>query len=222
MDRFYLSTIPQNLGLNLNDAPPVLPNNRHELYGTTANPLDQNNLQDSKDAFERSAANVLVEGSFNVNSTSVDAWQAFLLSKAGISMNVVPGSRTDNRWSAVYNDSDDAGFVAFPRVPDPVFGVADNTTFDAEHPRKSFFARGGNHVTDHDEIRELAKAIVEEVKRRGPFLSMADFVNRRLVPDASGSSNATSIEQDYLGLMGTLDAAILKTSQISMDFNGET
>ncbi|MDB2681451.1 hypothetical protein N9Z14_02525 [Opitutales bacterium] len=213
MDRFYLSTIPQNRGLNLDDGTPVLPNNRHELYGTTATPLDQDNLQDSEDAFERSAANVLVEGSFNVNSTSVVAWEAFLLSKAGIAMQVDSLSRSDNRAFADYNTSGDAAFVAFPRVPDPVFGVADNAAFDAEHPRKSYFARGGNHVTDRTEIRELAKAIVEEVKRRGPFLSMADFVNRRLLPDASGSSSATSIEQDYQGLMGTLDAAIMKTSQ---------
>jgi hypothetical protein len=213
MDRFYLSTIPQNRGLNLNDGTPVLPNNRHELYGTTTNPLDTDNLQNSEEAFERSAANVLVEGSFNVNSTSVSAWEAFLLSKAGIEMQVDSLGRSDNGALANYNASGDAGFVAFPRVPDPVFGVKDNDAFDDEHPRKSYFARGGNHVTDRTEIRELAKAIVEEVKRRGPFLSMADFVNRRLVPDASGSSSATSIEQDYLGLMGTLDAAIMKTSQ---------
>lgn len=213
MDRFYLSTVPQNRGLNLNNGMPVLPNNRHELYGTTENPLDPDNLQDSEEAFERSAANVLVEGSFNVNSTSVSAWEAFLLSKAGIAIEVNSLSRSDNQCLDDYNDKDDPGFVAFPRVPDPVFGVSDNAAFDNEHPRKSYFARAGNHVTDRTEIRELAKAIVEEVKRRGPFLSMADFVNRRLVPDASGSSNATSIEQDYLGLMGTLDAAIMKTSQ---------
>ena len=213
MDRFYLSTIPQNRRLDLNDGTPVLPNNRHELYGTTTNPLDLDNLQDSEEAFERSAANVLVEGSFNVNSTSVDAWEAFLLSKAGIEMEVDLLGRSDTSVSADYNAAEDAAFVAFPRVPDPVFGVADNAAFDTEHPRKSYFARGGNHVTDRTEIRELAEAIVEEVKRRGPFLSMADFVNRRLVPDAPGASNARNIEQDYLGLMGTLDAAIMKTSQ---------
>jgi hypothetical protein len=148
-----------------------------------------------------------------VNSTSVDAWQAFLLSKAGIAISVDSLGRSDNQWSDDYNDSDDADLVAFPRVPDPVFGVADNAAFDAVYPGKSYFARGGNHVTDRTDIRELAKAIVDEVKRRGPFLSIADFDNRRLLPDASGSSSATSVEQDYQGLMGTLDAAIMKTSQ---------
>ena len=31
-----------------------------------------------------------------------------------------------------------------------------------------------------DELEALASGIVREVKRRGPFLSLAEFVNRRL------------------------------------------
>ena len=48
-----------------------------------------------------------------------------------------------------------------------------------------------------DEIQRLATAIVAEVKKRGPFLSLADFVNRRLADDETGR-------------MGALDAAIQK------------
>jgi hypothetical protein len=57
-----------------------------------------------------------------------------------------------------------------------------------------------------NEINALADAVVEEVKRRGPFLSMADFVNRRLVEDSAQP------EEDFLGLKGTLQAAIDKVS----------
>jgi hypothetical protein len=45
----------------------------------------------------------------------------------------------------------------------------------------------------------LAREIVNEVKLRGPFLSLSDFVNRRLVNDYS--TNRT-------GVMGPLQAAI--------------
>jgi hypothetical protein len=52
-----------------------------------------------------------------------------------------------------------------------------------------------------DETRELAKRIVIEVKTRGPFLSMADFLNRRLGNTPSALTRA-----------GALQAAIDNTS----------
>ncbi len=206
-DRFYLSTLPQNDSFDPADPSLSLPNNRHELYQSNNLPFTPERLQDSAEAFNESAAHILVEGAFNVNSTSVDAWEAFLLSKAGIQIPVNDLDRVDSDWADNYNESMGTDFVAFPRFPDPVFGIEDNTSYDSQHPRKSFAVRGGNHVTNSTEIRQLAAAIVEQVKRRGPFLSMADFVNRRLIEDSD------DLEADYLGLMGTIDAAILKTSQ---------
>ncbi|RYD46561.1 MAG: hypothetical protein EOP85_07205, partial [Verrucomicrobiaceae bacterium] len=46
------------------------------------------------------------------------------------------------------------------------------------------------------EIRELASAIVREVKQRGPFLGMADFVNRRLAQDETGEEDHGDDEGD--------------------------
>jgi hypothetical protein len=55
---------------------------------------------------------------------------------------------------------------------------------------------------DDDALTELSTAIVDEVRKRGPFLSVADFVNRRLKDD---------YQEDQTGLSGALQAAIDST-----------
>jgi hypothetical protein len=41
----------------------------------------------------------------------------------------------------------------------------------------------GRRTLTEEEIEGLARAIVKEVRKRGPFLSLADFVNRRVGSD---------------------------------------
>jgi len=57
---------------------------------------------------------------------------------------------------------------------------------------------------DDKQINELAGAVVEEIRARGPFMSMADFVNRRLINQRNPA--------DDFGLKGALQAAIDKTT----------
>ena len=51
----------------------------------------------------------------------------------------------------------------------------------------------GYRTLTPDEIKKLAEEIVAEVRTRGPFLSMSEFVNRRL-GSAGGLSNAGAIQ----------------------------
>jgi len=200
-DRFYLSTIPQTASLDLNqNQEHTLANTRHIL---TPNRLGkyppENELRNSRIGFEQSAGSIQVDGAFNVNSVSVNAWEALLLQAAGKTL------ETEN--DGTLNSAAESTFVAFPRFPDPVYGVENGEDF-AKLDAQDAEQHAGIFVTDRADIRLLAENIVAEVKRRGPFLSLADFINRRLIPDDS------DLDLDYQGLMGTMDAAIMRASQI--------
>jgi len=100
------------------------------------------------------SGHLLVDGMLNINSTSVNAWRALLAGTRKVSVQQADGSWTAASGSAM-------GRLMFPH--------------DGENQAWTGF-RG---LTD-DQIDLLAESIVQEVKARGPFLSMSDFVNRRL------------------------------------------
>lgn len=208
-DRFYLSTIPQTGAFDPAEEGLVLANNQLRLVPSAdGNYPTSTQIRNSQSAFNQSAANVLVEGAFNINSTSVEAWQSFLLSKAGRTLETAFGGNKGS-FGATYNPSGDEEIVLFPRFAEPVFGKSNASSFQFGDPRSDAFYRAGLHITNRASIQRLAETIVAEIKRRGPFLSMADFVNRRLIPDQA------SLDGDYMGLMGTLEAAIHRVSQQS-------
>ncbi len=136
------------------------------------------------------AADLRIDGAFNVNSTSVAAWTALLSSLNGVDVltrDPVDGSRP-------YLDVENPVL----RLRNPAGGPADHAA-DADRWR-------GFRSLSQEQIRQLAEKIVEEVKIRGPFLSLSDFVNRRLVEPDARDGNGTPI--GHTGLKGTLQAAI--------------
>jgi hypothetical protein len=121
--------------------------------------------------FHQAAYHLMVDGAFNVNSTRVEAWEAMLAATRG-------------------KDS----LTLFSRLLDPVegpHGQADRGTSET--------AWSGSRVLEDEEIERLAIAIVEEVRKRGPFLSLADFVNRRLAADETGRMGALQAAIDRAG-----------------------
>ena len=72
---------------------------------------------------------------------------------------------------------------------------------------------GGSREISKSQLRDLATAMVEEVKERGPFLSVAEFVNRRLGNDPNDANNQ----------MGALQEAIDQTTiNDSFDLTSQT
>lgn len=160
---------------------------RSDFLSTSAKPLPNRRLQAVKGAttaslsdYYKASSQVLLRGGFNVNSTDVAAWRALLSSTRGLNLG---GSATqDSPFPRSYNNAA-AGYVP-------------GSLYDSR------IWTGTRRLTDA-QITTLATQIVAEVKRRGPFYSVADFVNRRLVR-ASGSSSTAAAT----GLKGTLQAAI--------------
>ena len=117
----------------------------------------------------RIAANLTVDGAFNINSTDVEAWTSELSAMRGEAFQVEGGSPPA------------AALTAFPRFRNPL-GITDNNW-------------NGFRALSDPQIRTLAENLVNEVRLRGPFLSLAEFVNRR-------------VEDSELGKSGAIQAAI--------------
>ena len=142
------------------------------------------------DGYLKAAKHLMVDGMFNVNSTSVAAWQALF---AGIrerqlvyrdnsgslqKIEVPPGKRIAlSRFDTEVSDKE---------MDDPESGV----TMPDGSPGWS-----GVRFLDDDQLKKLAEECVKQVKRRGPFLNYSEFINRRL-------------SNDDLGLLGALQSAI--------------
>jgi hypothetical protein len=115
------------------------------------------------------ASLIRVDGLFNVNSTSVEAWKAMLGALKGQRVVVRDVSGAES-----IGEGGELTPVANLHSPQNVVAKG-NGNVDVKDPDQWV----GRRVLDDGEIDALARAIVKEVRKRGPFLSLADFINRR-------------------------------------------
>ncbi len=145
-----------------------LPNPRHRLH---LRPGDESLDQIVRDAGVRApkaiASRILVEGAFNINSTSTAAWKAILSSMEDLEF---PTLGTDGA-SASWEKPDG---IRLPRFGHSLTPKGWESSGSADDPA---FWRGFRTIGE-DELDRLAAAIVDEVRARGPFTSLAAFVNR--------------------------------------------
>ena len=167
-----------------------LSNGRYHHYKTGESTSDVKSELQAQDGYLKAARHLMVDGSFNVNSTSVDAWHALF---SGI-----------RERKLVYRDGNgilrEIGIpsgkrIALSRFNTEITNQEMNDPADGVTLPDGRQAWSGVRFLDDDQLRKLAKECVKQVKRRGPFLNYSEFINRRL-------------SNDDLGVMGALQSAI--------------
>ncbi len=121
-------------------------------------------------AWRKIASRFEVEGMFNVNSTSVTAWRALLGHARNQKIPYIESS--GNTWDVALSEPTDYAFTRTNVAGDT---RASNASFGDTDPEI-----GGYQVFDEQILDRLAEEIVIQVRLRGPFLSLAEFVNRQL------------------------------------------
>ena len=192
-DRFYFSSYPRSGAFDF--ATDKLVNARYRPF-RDANDVPLNDPTRFRGLF-LAAQNLLSDGAFNVNSTSVEAWKAVFSS-----LKTVP----------VGTESIAANLTApFARTLRQTGKNSDAIDGDSKAGNTVNAWKGFRNLTTA-EVNSLAEEMVLQVRRRGPFLSMSGFVNRRLATAGSDTFN--------LGLGGALQSAIDTVLNKKADIQG--
>ncbi|MBK1830408.1 hypothetical protein JIN77_06705 [Verrucomicrobiaceae bacterium R5-34] len=166
-----------------------LANSRYHFRATGQSASDIKAELQAQEGYLKAAKHLMVDGMFNVNSTSVPAWTALfagirerqLVYRNGSSLQPVSVPSGKRIALSRYNTE-----ISDQEMDDPETG--------ANLPDGSNGWTGVRYLDD-DQILKLAEECVKQVKQRGPFLNYSEFINRRL-------------STDELGLMGALQSAI--------------
>lgn len=169
-DKYFFSAIPQTA----TNYESVNPRYRFVPDATlaAANPTAKATVMHDP---AQAARYLMVNGAFNINSTSIEGWKAVLGGTRGLNM---PG---DTQVDA-----------AFPRsVHQPGVATVPAPSGDGDDTYTGFRRLNDTQLTN------LATEIVKQVRLRGPFVSLAQFVNRTLTTTSAS-----------LALQGPLQTAI--------------
>lgn len=177
-DRFYFSSLPST---NLENRPAQLDNSRLIYYDPTGE-TDLSALE-GIDAYENAAERLLIKGSFNINSTSVEAWTAFL---GGIP-----------RQS--YSYTSPSGATENDNAVRPYLRLRNGHQRNPiNNPNQLYEWSGYRELTD-SELKGIAQAVVTGIQTRGrPARSLAEFLNRDLNFAATDIRNQKGILQSAI------------------------
>jgi hypothetical protein len=149
-DGCFFSTVPAGSGA----LPAALPN-RRLIYYTRGRGLPDPGAARN---YDMAAAHLFIDGPFNINSTSVAAWQALFASLNGQSL-----TWTDPGTGTVHTETVTSAFLRSPAVNG---GCNDGWR--------------GYRALSASDVQHLAAAVVDGIRAHGPFRSLAEFVNRPL------------------------------------------
>ena len=184
-----------------------LPVSRYKRVNTPYNDEQVIKRIMADDGWKHIAQYIMIDGGFNVNSISVEAWAATL---QGLAQRKLVTGRNNELRQVEESKSDNQ--VLFSRF---MLSTTDQS-IDGQGgysmmQGSSNFRDGGMatawgevRMLEAEGIRKLAEEMVKQVRKRGPFLSMSDFINRRLEPGANSlkgalqaAIDATDINRDF-------------------------
>jgi Tfp pilus assembly protein PilX len=163
----------------------------------------------ASNGYLKSAAHLMIDGAFNVNSLSVEAWKAFLSSQNKQDVDFFQVPDTAGALNAAVVGT--AGTTSAAKNPFSRMRRATGKPVESANVIGARHARwNGMRTLTDAEIGILATNIVGEIKKRGPFLSLAEFVNRKPGSDTDAA------------LKGALQAAIDQTTTINDPFSADS
>jgi hypothetical protein len=209
-DRFYFSTFATNRGNSPDtsfekfmDGTSPLISQSFEPYlppGKTISSAKSELFSGGKPtdtAYLRASEYQMVRGAFNVNSTNVQAWKAVLSSmrKSDIySLMLMVGANGTSLTTNLVMNKPDGALITATSLPNGENATGGKIAKTVDELRANEW-NGYRDLSD-GEVENLAKNIVDQVRTRGPFLSMSEFVNRQIGSDSDKTR------------MGALEAAI--------------
>lgn len=219
-DRFYFSglgsqTGPYGNGLTTQSAleqfgdQGFLNDQRLSLYvPEDSQASDLQELASDQLAHEKIAGWQMMNGAFNINSTSVKAWKALLFSTYAPEAQMFELSPENKSSSLDALGSVGTGTTRISRLRVPL-----SQSFEGGgRPDLAYWT--GPREYDEQDIERLAEEIVEQVKLRGPFLSLSEFVNRQIGDDQLALQGALQAAIDASGLNNDLGQAAIAGDNI--------
>ena len=164
---------------------------------------DLNAILNDSDAYKEIPSWQTMQGAFNVNSTSVEAWKAMLASIQGSQAIINSLNKEDGTTAIEQLNQQNQNDILISRFRLP------NANTGSSSEQDHYWM--GTRKLDQQQLTDLATRIVEEIRMRGPFLSMSDFVNRHLGDDSDprtqkgalqAAIDASQINQDNTDLAG--------------------
>jgi hypothetical protein len=144
-------------------------NVKDELFASDGRPTPS--------AYKLAAQYQMVKGPFNVNSTRVQAWKAML------------SSMSHTNLMTLWTKSGLLASTPSDSAPIPAMTLHNGAATDGSFAVTNIDDQACNEWNGYREfsnsdIEKLASEIVKQVRLRGPFLSMSEFVNRRIGPSS--------------------------------------
>jgi len=156
---------------------------------------------------------LMVDGAFNINSTSFEAWRSVLSALRKVPYNSnASGVGSGGPVAYFPRAMASANLTTLASSGTPINSPmidnqlsTGNTSLGVKDPQ----SYAGFRALSDDQIDILAAKIVQQVHQRGPFLSLAQFVNRSLVYPYNGGTQQHTL---IYSVSGPLQAAIDMTT----------